>query len=181
MLVSTILSLRTKDECTAAASKRLFALAGTPREILALSRKKIARTIYPVGFYNNKAKNLRSICAILLEKFNGKVPDNLETLLELPGVGRKTANLVVTIGFGKPGICVDTHVHRITNRWGYVNTKNPDQTEFALRDILPPKYWITFNDLLVSFGKNICTPISPRCNICRLSNICPRIGVTRYR
>jgi endonuclease-3 len=181
VLVSTVLSLRTKDECTAEASKRLFALARTPREMLTLSEKEIARTIYPVGFYNTKAKNLKRICAILLKKYNSCVPDDIDELLKLPGVGRKTANLVVTIGYGKPGICVDTHVHRITNRWGYLKTRNPEETEFTLRKILPEKYWIIFNDLLVTYGKNRCTPVSPRCSECPLDNLCERIDVTRSR
>jgi len=181
VLVSTVLSLRTKDDCTAEAAKRLFALASSPEEILSLSEKKIARTIYPVGFYNTKAKNLKKICAILMQKYEGKVPETLEELLSLPGVGRKTANLVITIGYGKPGICVDTHVHRITNRWGYVKTNSPDETELALRKILPPKYWIIINDLLVTYGQNRCTPVSPRCSECPIFKFCKRVGVKRMR
>ncbi len=176
-----MLSLRTKDECTAAASARLFAIAPTPSDLLNLPEEKIARTIFPVGFYNTKAKNLKKISAILVGKYKGRVPDDLDELLKLPGVGRKTANLVITLGFAKPGICVDTHVHRITNRWGYVKTKTPKETEFALRQILPGKYWIVFNDLLVAYGQNRCTPLSPRCSECPLTKWCKKIGVTRTR
>ncbi len=181
VLVSTVLSLRTKDECTREASKRLFALARTPRTLLSLPLEKIARTIYPVGFYNTKARHLKQICEILMEKYNGRVPDKLDELLTLPGVGRKTANLVVTLGYGKPGICVDTHVHRIANRWGYVKTKTPEETEFALRKILPPKHWIIFNDLLVTYGQNRCAPVSPKCSQCPLVPWCRRTGVLHSR
>lgn len=152
ILVSCILSLRTQDKATADASERLFSLADTPQGMLRFSRDEIEKAIYPVGFYRVKAGNILSICRDLVEKYDGQVPDDIEELLKLKGVGRKTANLVVTIGYGKPGICVDTHVHRITNRWGYVSTKNPEKTELALREKLPKKYWIEINDLLVSFG-----------------------------
>lgn len=181
ILVSTVLSLRTKDDCTAAASERLFALAATPQEILALPVSTIAKTIYPVGFYNTKAKHLKEICEILIKQGGGRVPDEIDELLKLPGVGRKTANLVVTLGYGKPGICVDTHVHRITNRWGYVRTKNPTETEYALREILPKKYWLIINDLLVTYGQNRCTPQSPRCSECPLADCCARMGVVKSR
>ncbi|MCX7000081.1 MAG: endonuclease III [Candidatus Sumerlaeota bacterium] len=181
ILVSTVLSLRTKDDCTAAASERLFALARTPHDMLNLPEKEIAKAIYPVGFYNTKAKHIKQICAILMEKYNGCVPADLERLLELPGVGRKTANLVITLGFGIPGICVDTHVHRITNRWGYVHTRAPVETEFALRKCLPMRFWIIINDLLVTYGQNICTPVSPRCSECRVEKWCARVGVQRSR
>lgn len=181
VLVSTVLSLRTKDECTAEASQRLFGLAKTPEKILSLPEKKIASTIYPVGFYNTKAKHLKQIASILIEQYEGRVPDDMDELLKLPGVGRKTANLVVTIGYGKPGICVDTHVHRIANRWGYIKTRNPHETEFTLRKILPKKYWLVFNDLLVTYGQNRCAPVSPKCSECPLIKWCQRIGVTRSR
>ena len=181
VLISTVLSLRTKDECTAEASKRLFKLADTPDEMLQLSEKRIAKTIFPVGFYNVKAKNIRKICRILKDRYGGGVPDDLDQLLELPGVGRKTANLVLTLGYRKPGICVDTHVHRITNRWGYVNTRTPEKTEYALRDKLPSQYWIIINDLLVAYGQNICTPVSPRCSLCPLTEWCEQKGVTKTR
>ena len=181
ILVSTLLSLRTKDETTEKASRRLFAAAQTPRVLLKLSEKEIEKIIYPVGFYRTKAKNLRKVCQILLEKHKGEVPKTLEELLELPGVGRKTANLVVTVGHKKPGICVDTHVHRISNRWGLVKTRTPDETEQALRRVLPKRYWIKFNDLLVCYGQNLCQPVSPHCSRCKISEYCPRTGVTRSR
>ena len=177
VLISCILSLRTQDKTTHEASDRLFQLAKTPRKMVKLSTAAIQKAIYPVGFYKTKAENIKKICEILLSKSNGKVPDDLDALLELPGVGRKTANLVVTLGYGKPGICVDTHVHRITNRWGYVQTKTPEQTEMALRKKLPPEYWIIINDLLVSYGQNLCKPISPLCSTCRIRSYCDRKGV----
>lgn len=181
ILISCILSLRTKDSTTAEASRRLFALADTPEALLRLPAEKVKRAIYPVGFYRTKARAIRAICRDLIEKYRGRVPDRIEDLLELKGVGRKTANLVVTLGFRKPGICVDTHVHRITNRWGYVRTKTPEQTEMALRAKLPRRYWMTFNDLLVTYGQNRCTPVSPWCSRCRLKPYCDRIGVTQSR
>jgi len=177
VLISCILSLRTQDKTTHEASDRLFRLAKTPRKMVKLSTAAIQKAIYPVGFYKTKAENIKKICEILLSKSNGKVPDDLDALLELPGVGRKTANLVVTLGYGTPGICVDTHVHRITNRWGYVQTKTPEQTEMALRKKLPPEYWIIINDLLVSYGQNLCKPISPLCSTCRIRSYCDRKGV----
>jgi len=181
ILISTILSLRTKDEVTASASERLFSLAKTPEEMLRLSEDEIANAIYPVGFYRNKARTIKEICKTLIERYNGKVPDSLEELLKIKGVGRKTANLVITLGYNKPGICVDTHVHRISNRLGYVRTKTPEETEFALREKLPVEYWIEFNDLLVTLGQTICHPVSPRCSICPIKDYCDRIGVKRSR
>lgn len=181
ILIATILSLRTKDTLTAVVAPRLFALADTPASTLALGLERLTETIYPVGFYRTKAQSIIQICQILLEKYNGEVPSDLDLLLELPGVGRKTANLVVTMGFGLPGICVDIHVHRISNRWGYVNTKNPDATELALRAKLPEKYWIEINTLLVTLGQQICHPTSPRCSICPVSGFCERNGVVRSR
>ncbi len=181
ILISCILSLRTKDEVTAEASKRLFALANSPEEIILLSKKKIAKTIYPVGFYNSKADNILDISKTLIEKYKSKVPDTIDELLKLKGVGRKTANLVVTVGYKKPGICVDTHVHRISNRLGYVKTKTPEQTEFALRKKLPEKYWIEYNDLLVAYGQNLCKPISPHCSICKINKYCDKVNVTKSR
>jgi endonuclease-3 len=181
ILIATILSLRTKDTLTAVIAPRLFAAADTPEAMLALSEEQIAELIYPVGFYRTKARSIRDVCSLLLERYGGEVPADLDALLELPGVGRKTANLVVTMGFGQPGICVDTHVHRITNRWGYVQTKTPEETEFALRGKLPPEYWTTINGLLVTLGQNICHPTSPRCSICPVLAYCERIGVTRSR
>ncbi len=181
ILIATILSLRTKDTLTATVAPRLFAVADTPEAMLDLSEERIAELIYPVGFYRNKARSIRQVSRILLEQYAGQVPADLDALLALPGVGRKTANLVLTMGFGLPGICVDIHVHRITNRWGYVNTKNPDATEMALREKLPAEYWIPINGLLVTLGQNICHPTSPRCSVCPVAEWCARIGVTRSR
>jgi len=181
VLISCLLSLRTKDAVTEAASRRLFALADTPAAILALPRRAIERAIYPVCFYRVKARTLHGVCRDLLARFGGRVPDTLEELLTLKGVGRKTANLVVTVGYNKAGICVDTHVHRISNRWGYVRTRTPDETERALRAILPHRHWIAFNDLLVPFGQNCCKPISPLCSRCPVEVHCAKVGVTRHR
>lgn len=181
ILIATVLSLRTKDTLTAIVAPRLFAVADTPEAMLQLDEEQIAQLIYPVGFYRNKARAIRQICAVLLEQYNGNVPADLDALLALPGVGRKTANLVLTAGFGLPGICVDTHVHRITNRWGYVQTKTPEETEFALREKLPQEYWNEINGLLVTLGQNICHPTSPRCSVCPVAAHCARVGVTRSR
>lgn len=181
VLISTMLSLRTKDAVTEIASQRLFALADTPAKMLRLSPRQIEKAIYPVGFYRTKARSIRQVCQQLINEYNGRVPDEIEELIKLPGVGRKTANLVLTLGYGKLGICVDTHVHRITNRWGYVQTKNPEQTEMALREKLPRAYWIEINDELVALGQNVCHPTSPKCSICPVREYCKRVGVTRSR
>ncbi len=181
ILISTVLSLRTKDKTTEEASHRLFKLADAPQKMLVLTLTEIEKAIYPVGFYHTKAKNILSICHDLLEKFNGKVPDDLDLLLTLHGVGRKTANLVITLGYKKLGICVDTHVHRISNRWGLVKTKTPEETEMALRKILPKKYWINFNDILVAYGQNLCVPVSPFCSRCKISIFCPKKTVKSQR
>jgi endonuclease-3 len=181
VLVACLLSLRTQDTTTGPAAERLFALADTPAAMVGLTPRAIERAIYPVGFYRTKARVILALCRDLLDRFGGRVPDDIDTLLTLKGVGRKTANLVVTIGFGKPGICVDTHVHRISNRLGYVRTRRADETEAALRAKLPRRYWIGFNDLLVSFGQNVCTPISPRCSTCPVHLLCRRVGVTSSR
>jgi len=181
ILIATILSLRTKDTLTAVVAPRLFAAADTPEAMLALDEEQIAKLIYPVGFYRTKARTIRQVCALLLERHGGEVPADLDALLALPGVGRKTANLVITAGYGLPGICVDTHVHRICNRWGYVQTKDPEATELALRAKLPPEYWLEINGLLVTLGQNICHPTSPRCSSCPVAALCQRIGVTRSR
>src|SRR3989337_1857190 len=165
-LASCIISLRTKDGVTRAASKNLFSLASTPEAMVCLKPEEVEKAIYPAGFYRTKAKTIIDISRELVEKRSSKVPDTMEGLLELKGVGRKTANLVLTLGFHKPGICVDTHVHRVSNRLGYVKTKNPEQTEMALREKLPKEYWIEYNDLLVTWGQNICRPISPFCSRC---------------
>jgi len=180
-LVSTILSLRTKDAVTEQASRRLLARAPTPDGIAALPVAEIEELIYPAGFYHTKARNLKETSRILLQDYGGKVPRKMEELLKLPGVGRKTANLVITVGYGGYGICVDTHVHRISNRWGCVKTKTPEETEFALRGRLPKKHWITYNDILVTFGQNLCAPVSPWCGKCPVREFCDRVGVTRHR
>lgn len=172
ILISTMLSLRTKDSTTRDASMRLFEKAGNPKEMLKLSEEEIAKLIYPVGFYRVKAKNILEVSKTIIDDYNGKVPDEIDELLKLRGVGRKVANLVITEAFDKYGICVDTHVHRISNRFGYVSTKKPEQTEFALRKKLPKKYWRVYNDTLVIYGQNLCKPINPLCNQCSVSKYC---------
>ncbi|TXJ11130.1 endonuclease III domain-containing protein [Brachyspira aalborgi] len=172
ILISTMLSLRTKDSTTRDASMRLFEKVGNPKDILKLSEEEIAKLIYPVGFYRVKAKNILEVSKTIIDDYNGKVPDEIDELLKLRGVGRKVANLVVTEAFDKYGICVDTHVHRISNRFGYVSTKKPEQTEFALRKKLPKKYWRVYNDTLVIYGQNLCKPINPLCNQCSVSKYC---------
>ena len=181
ILISCLLSLRTKDKTTREASGRLFALAHQPATMLTLPLRKIERAIYPVGFYRTKAKSIHAICRRLLDVYGGRVPDSIEELVTLSGVGQKTANLVVTVGYGKPGICVDIHVHRISNRWGYVRTKTPEETEQALRRKLPSTHWIIFNDLLVPYGQNLCQPVSPFCSKCKLRDFCDRAGVKQSR
>jgi endonuclease-3 len=181
VLIACILSLRTQDTTTGPAAARLFTVADTPQSMLRLPATRIAALIYPVGFYRTKARVILGVCRDLLERFDGAVPDTIEALLTLDGVGRKTANLVVTMGFNKPGICVDTHVHRISNRLGYVRTRTPEETEMTLRARLPRRYWIGYNDLLVAFGQNVCAPVSPRCSICPVSALCRRVGVTSSR
>ncbi|MBI1909731.1 MAG: endonuclease III [Deltaproteobacteria bacterium] len=181
VLISTIISLRTKDAVTEQASLRLFDQAKTPQEMVRLSRGKIRKLIYPAGFYRTKAKNIIEVCRLLIQRHGGRVPRKMEELLALPGVGRKTANLVITVGYDDYGICVDTHVHRISNRWGYVRTKTPEETEMVLRRQLPKRYWKTYNDILVTFGQNLCHPTSPWCSKCPVESHCPRIGVKRSR
>ena len=181
VLISTILSLRTQDTTTAKVSKRLFELADNPHDMLKLSVKEIEKVIYPIGFYKTKARTIRYLCRELIDKYKSRVPDELEELLKLKGVGRKTANLVVTLGYGKPGVCVDTHVHRISNRLGYIKTKTPLETEMLLRKKLPKKYWIEYNDLLVSFGQHLCRPISPWCSVCPIESYCDKVGVDKSR
>ncbi len=181
ILVACLLSLRTKDETTGPAAARLFALGDTPAAVAALPVATVERAIYPVGFYRTKARVVQRVCRELLDRFDGRVPADLDALLTLHGVGRKTANLVVTFGFGLPGICVDTHVHRITNRLGFVRTRSPDETEAALRRRLPRRHWIELNDLLVAFGQNVCHPTSPRCSACPIASACARVGVRRWR
>jgi endonuclease-3 len=181
VLISCLLSLRTQDGTTIAASNRLFAIAADPEAMLATPVNSIEKAIYPVAFFRVKAKTIHDICRHLLDRFVGKVPSHLDDLLTLPGVGRKTANIVVTIAFRKHGIAVDTHVHRISNRLGYVRTKTADKTEMALRRKLPKRYWMIFNDLLVAYGQNLCKPVKPFCSRCKIAVYCRRIGVEASR
>ena len=181
LLVACVISLRTKDAVTAAASARLFAAAATPRAVAALPEARIAELIFPAGFYRTKARQIREIARRVVAEHDDRVPAERDALLAFPGVGRKTANLVLGLGFGIPAICVDTHVHRISNRLGLVRTKTPEQTERALEAALPRRYWIDVNDLLVTFGQQVCHPTSPRCSSCPLAARCPRVGVTRSR
>ena len=181
VLVSCLLSLRTRDEITDAASRRLFVLASSPKKLLRLDPKQVEKAIYPVAFYRNKTLRLYEISRALIDDSDGKVPNSLDQLLRLKGVGRKTANLTLVLGHNKPGVCVDIHVHRIVNRWGYVQTKSPNETEKALRCKLPKRYWMEINNLLVSFGQNICKPQSPFCSNCVVLEYCEQVGVNRYR
>lgn len=191
ILIATILSLRTKDEATYKASIELFEHADTPQKILALPQKKLEEIIYPVGFYKRKSETIRNICQRLIDEFDGIVPDSLNELLSFKGVGRKTANLVITMGYGKPGICVDVHVMRITQRIGIVPIKgikdgkavfrDADNVEMILREILPKKWWIPINDILVRWGQNICSPISPKCTQCVINDSCNQVGVVKHR
>ncbi len=181
LLVACVISLRTKDAVTAQASARLFAVARTPATVAALPEARIAKLIFPAGFYNTKARQIRAIASRIVTEHGSAVPPSRDALLAFPGVGRKTANLVLGLGFGIPAICVDTHVHRISNRLGMVRTKTPEQTEYALQDVLPERYWIDINDLLVTFGQQVCHPTSPWCSRCPLAERCPRVGVMRSR
>ncbi len=181
VLISCILSLRTKDKTTGEASERLFKLASTPEALSRFSLKTIEKAIYPVGFYRIKAGTIKSLSREIVRRHNSRVPDTLEELLALKGVGRKTANLVLTRAFDKHGICVDTHVHRITNRWGLVSTKNPEKTESTLREKLPKRYWKDLNGILVAFGQSICQPLSPFCSRCQICSFCHQRGVGRHR
>jgi endonuclease III len=181
VLISCILSLRTQDATTAKASHRLFAVADSPQAMVKLTSKKIAKLIYPVGFYKTKAMQIVEMCQTMIDRYDGQVPDEIDELLKFKGVGRKTANLVVTLGYNKPGICVDTHVHRISNRWGYIKTVTPEKTESALRAKLPKNYWIEYNNLLVNFGQHLCRPISPLCSACPVKKYCRQLGVTVRR
>lgn len=181
VLVSTMISLRTKDEVTAISSEQLLSRAPNPEALSRLREEKIASLIYPAGFYRTKAKNLKEAARLLLSRFDSRVPANMEDLLSLPGVGRKTANLVLNLGFNIDSICVDTHVHRIANRFGWIDTTNPEKSEYALMEILPRKYWIALNELLVQFGQQHCTPLSPRCSTCPVHSYCVRKKVARHR
>jgi endonuclease-3 len=181
VLVSTVISARTKDEVTGEAARRLFAAGSTPEALSALPERKISALIYPAGFYRTKARAIRALSRKIVREFGGRVPDTMEGLLALPGVGRKTANLVLTLGFALPGICVDTHVHRVVNRFGIIKTRAPVETEACLRAVLPKAHWLEINDLLVTFGKEICSPLSPRCSTCPVRRSCERAGVARSR
>lgn len=181
VLISCLLSLRTKDAVTSRASFRLFKLARTPQAMVKLRAADIEKAIYPAGFYRTKARRIKEICQTLIDKFSSRVPHTLEELLSLKGVGRKTANLVLAEGFGLLGVCVDTHVHRITNRLGYCETRTPKETEMRLRNKLPKRHWIAYNRLLVTWGQNICKPISPLCSACAIERYCPKIGVLKHR
>lgn len=181
ILIGCVISLRTKDAVSYPATERLFRKASTPEAMLRLREATIAKLIYPAGFYRRKAGQIRAICKELLARHGGRVPDAIETLLELPGVGRKTANLVVTLGFDKPGICVDVHVHRITNRLRWVGTRHPHETEDALRSVLPRRHWIPINEILVRHGQQVCKPVSPRCSTCPVRADCPQAGVRTSR
>ena len=181
VLISCILSLRTKDKTTVEASARLFRVASNPKKMVKLPLKRLEKLIYPVGFYRTKAKVIIGVSKRILTDFAGRVPDNLEELLELKGVGRKTANLVLGLGYNIPAICVDTHVHRISNRLSWVRTKDPEGTEIALKKIVPKRLWIELNTHFVAFGQNVCVPISPFCGKCYVYKYCERIGVSRQR
>lgn len=177
VLISTILSARTKDECTTEVCERLFKKVDNPRDLKKIPLKSLEKLIFPIGFFRTKAKHLKQLPAALDENFNGKIPDGIDDLCKLPGVGRKTANLVRAVAFGKPAVCVDVHVHRICNRLGLLKTSTPFETEMKLRQILPEKYWITWNAFLVSYGQTICRPVSPKCSECKIYKYCARIGV----
>lgn len=181
VLVGCLLSLRTKDETTEKAMERLMKRAHTPDELLSIPTEELEKIIYPVGFYRNKSRLLKEISQIVIEKYHRTVPDSIEELTTIRGIGRKTANIVVTEGFGKAGIAVDTHVHRISNRLGAVRTRTPRETEDALRKDLPRKYWAVYNPLLVTHGQKTCAPLSPFCSKCPVSDLCARVGVTRSR
>lgn len=181
VLIATIISLRTRDEVTLAASERLFAVADTPEKLDSLEETTIAGLIYPAGFYKTKAANMKKIASILIETYDGRVPDTQDQLLSLPGVGIKTANLTLNLGFNIEAICVDTHVHRISNRMGWISTKSPEESEKELQKIMPRHHWIPLNELLVLFGQQVCTPLSPHCSTCPFDLTCAKEGVSRSR
>jgi len=181
ILIACLLSLRTRDEVTEAASDRLFQRADTPQKMIALHHDQIEKAIYPVSFYRNKTGQIIELSKILLQRYGGNVPKEMNDLLALPGVGRKTANLVLTVAFQKYGICVDTHVHRISNRLGFIKTKTAEESEMALYAKLPKRYWITYNDILVPYGQFICRPVSPYCSRCKILDLCDKVGVTTSR
>lgn len=174
VLIACILSLRTNDKTTYPATLRMLKLGRTPTQFARTNLKQLKEAIYPVGFYKNKAEQIIALSKTLVKDYDSKVPDEIDELIKFKGVGRKTANLVLSEGFHKPAICVDVHVHRIFNRLGYVNTKTPEETEFALREKLPKKYWIDINSLLVTHGQNVCKPINPLCHICPIEQYCEK-------
>lgn len=175
VLIACILSLRTNDKTTYPATLRMLELAKTPQQMMNVDVDTLAEAIYPVGFYKNKAGQIIELSKLIVEKYNGKVPDSIDELCKFRGVGRKTANLVMTLGFGVPAICVDVHVHRIFNRLGYIKTSNPEETEFALREKLPVEFWIPINTLLVTHGQNVCKPINPKCSQCPVFAYCDKL------
>ena len=181
VLISTVISLRTKDDVTIKASRRLFEVASTPSDMLKLSNEQIEQLIYPAGFYKRKAHQIKEISKILVEKYSGKVPSDPEALMALPGVGLKTTNLTLNLGFGIDAICVDCHVHQISNRLGWIKTKTPEESEKALMRIMPKRFWIPLNELLVSYGQEVCTSVSPKCSLCPQNATCPKVGVTHSR
>ncbi len=181
VLVATILSARTLDQTTATACRKLFKVVRNLDDLRRISCSQLERLIYPVGFYRTKAKMLKRLPEVVAQRFNGEIPDTVEELIRLPGVGRKTANLVVAVAFNKPAICVDVHVHRISNRWGLIRTRTPLETEMVLRRRLPLKYWQVFNSYLVSFGQSVCRPVSPQCDKCPIAAWCRRVGVVARR
>ena len=181
VLISTVISLRTKDDVTLNASRRLLAEAPDPRAMLQLSEDRIADLIFPAGFYRRKAMQIRQISEILVSEYDGKVPSDAGLLMQLPGVGIKTANLTLNLGFGIDAICVDCHVHQISNRLGWIETKTPEESEKALQPVMPRRFWIPLNELLVSYGQEVCTSVSPKCSMCPENRSCPKVGVTRSR
>ena len=181
VLISTVISLRTKDDVTLNASRRLLAEAPDPEAMLRLSEERIAQLIFPAGFYKRKATQIHQISAILVDEYGGKVPADADLLMKLPGVGIKTANLTLNLGFGIDAICVDCHVHQISNRLGWIDTRTPEESEKALQPIMPRRFWIPLNELLVSYGQEVCTSVSPKCSMCPENGRCPKIGVTRTR
>lgn len=181
VLISTVISLRTNDDVTLKASKRLMDAAPNAREMVKLSEEEISQLIFPAGFYKRKAVQIKEIAQILVDKYDGQVPSSAQDLMALPGVGLKTTNLTLNLGFGIEAICVDCHVHQISNRLGWIQTKTPEESEKALMKIMPRRFWIPLNELLVSYGQEICTSVSPKCSLCPENGRCPKVGVTRWR
>ncbi len=181
VLISTVISLRTKDDVTLKASKRLMEVAPNAQEMIKLSEEEIEKLIFPAGFYKRKAVQIKQIAQILVEKYNGEVPSDAQKLMTLPGVGLKTTNLTLNLGFGIEAICVDCHVHQISNRLGWIKTKTPEESEKALMQIMPKRFWIPLNELLVSYGQEICTSVSPKCSLCPENGRCPKVGVKHSR